>query len=1524
MGSIEKCSFFILIFMSQVIKKLQDGGKVTPKNLQEYNNQKAKLEEEKRKKQLEADTNSITINGKKYSKSEAKEKLINWQGTDDARGLVSSYRKRGKNVDSDYKRFLNMIDQGDIQSIDLNSKGGFDIKYNNQTAGSFDPSDKYSSDYLTNAIKRNLLNLSTIDTSVGSPEKINLDYNPKNMLLSTIWGNKFRQDTYNNMTERQRTSDVAKTLKENRNRFAEYFTDKSAFNVAGELPFGSLEEYDQFINDLESLDGDLYEKDVNGQYKLDANGNRIFDKNKSTWSFAEQLRNRKFGDFWADYIFGSGNNRQQPVSPNPLSPEQERITQENQLRSELKIPENTPLSLNLGGETYTQSKEGLRDSSGNLFSGYLWLEPYGKKANPTGYYKTGFYNRGVYVGDTNAARQLSNTDSEFRNVFFDTLNKHKTNFEGLQSIGVRIGAGNYHVLNYLNKKFPGLFVDNFEGKIEDLTSSIDSDDIRNNNALFAIYDKDYNTSSGSIFQPTKYVFMVDSNGNPRKGTLSYNDAGMQVFTDEQGNQTILRSGTSQSKYPVSVTLQELIQRGLKGTEGAIKPQATTLAQVTRGNRPTSGLGSVAMDKNGGVIKLQAGGNIMLGDNVREKTAATMGDVFNDSFGDLSDADKLDLAALALDVTGLVSTAAVGVGNVVGTTAGVGSTALSTAADIKRGDMSGWGIAGNTLLNLGMDAATLIPGLGSVAKASKVAKVAKRVAPLLRKYFTAAGAVQAGSALTKLVSGQEMTIGDWRMLASGLTPLASNARQTYAKQAFTQKTQGSSKPITVSSNKDNYTITLSESEIGKFNGLDNNGKLAFYKDKLKKQYNLSDEELGTINLNKKELLSPKSWIGTNKAKLDKSTVGRELKPEVVENLANNKYGWFKKGLLEERMFTKPGEVSLPEEKYIKLKPNTYGTIEVDKNVLNRPKLGEGKIIEALPESRQLNSFTAPAGVGEIQYKSIKDIKPVRITSESPYKSEAENLGRYSTMAEANRQKTQKSAKFASGISEQDRKRQAKAHNIEKGKREAEAKRKEKADQERRNVEETAKLGERLQRERFRQKEYQDIVNYNKQQKEAAQKATQKVEYDKQSNKTRQVSKKEAKGTKKTSKDRGERIARRSLGGVLKLAYGGPLLLAGDDFINKDVDNSFLNQMSAKEYNRAYDIKKNMVGLSSLPGLNTKYEFMKGNARPVSFNMSSQPGVTLAVSGDDYITSELAKQGREQKRQALGGNNLGITPNTTYSTKTTNGSGLTSVGELNKPNFNISYPLSTLSSIISLYSKNRANNKIFDLLNNKLKPVVLDTPQDINYNIQGNEGVRHSYYRQAGNLLNLTRTPQTSDADRQLAYNLAVNKAASEARLQGDLANEQALMQSREKAFQVNANNLARREQVAAQNRSSIINMKNQKAQLEAQKIAQNAQNSDVFLHDITEQIKQRAGERQQLNTQQELLNTQKKDFSTVAKENVNEARLQKELDSLDLNSPTYEQDRKRLMSDLMAIQQSRLNRNIGYQLLQSKGMLRQIW
>ena len=247
-----------------------------------------------------------------------------------------------------------------------------------------------------------------------------------------------------------------------------------------------------------------------------------------------------------------------------------------------------------------------------------------------------------------------------------------------------------------------------------------------------------------------------------------------------------------------------------------------------------------------------------------------------------------------------------------------------------------------------------------------------------------------------------------------------------------------------------------------------------------------------------------------------------------------------------------------------------------------------------------------------------------------------------MAEANKQKAKKSAKFINNISEQDRKKEIRAKNIQKGKQEAERKRREKEEIERKNVEETAKLGARLQRDRARQREYQDIVNYNKQQREAAQKAIQKETLKKEERKTRQASKKEDKGTKKTSKDLGERIARKGFGGVLRLAYGGPISPYitrdnpfGQNYINTIVDNSFENDMSAKEYNRAYDIKKNMAKLSSFSLPTTSNYSLGKDAQPVSFNLSTESNITLPITGEQYIDDLLAEQGKVQKAQILSG-------------------------------------------------------------------------------------------------------------------------------------------------------------------------------------------------------------------------------------------------------------------------------------------------
>ena len=65
---------FLLYTMSQIIK-FQSGGKVTPKNLQEYNNQKAKLEEEKRKKD-EAKALKESKPKRQYTKRETTQALI--------------------------------------------------------------------------------------------------------------------------------------------------------------------------------------------------------------------------------------------------------------------------------------------------------------------------------------------------------------------------------------------------------------------------------------------------------------------------------------------------------------------------------------------------------------------------------------------------------------------------------------------------------------------------------------------------------------------------------------------------------------------------------------------------------------------------------------------------------------------------------------------------------------------------------------------------------------------------------------------------------------------------------------------------------------------------------------------------------------------------------------------------------------------------------------------------------------------------------------------------------------------------------------------------------------------------------------------------------------------------------------------------------------------------------------------------------------------------------------------------------
>ena len=248
-----------------------------------------------------------------------------------------------------------------------------------------------------------------------------------------------------------------------------------------------------------------------------------------------------------------------------------------------------------------------------------------------------------------------------------------------------------------------------------------------------------------------------------------------------------------------------------------------------------------------------------------------------------------------------------------------------------------------------------------------------------------------------------------------------------------------------------------------------------------------------------------------------------------------------------------------------------------------------------------------------------------------------------------------------------------------------------------------------------------------------------------------------------------------------------------------------------------------------------------------------------------------------------------------TKSSTGSNIESQNYLPTKSSLGSIPLTTISSLASAIQKTAANNKIYKTLKKDLRPSLINLPTDLNYSIQGNEGVRQAYYKQAANLEGLTRTPLTSDADRQLAYNLEVAKNAAEARLQGDLANEQAIQQSREKAFQVNANNLIRREEAAYKNRLATTEYLNTLANLKAQKIGQNANIWDTFLHDVTEQTKQYINTNNARKVNEQLLDSQYKNARLSTEDSITASDLQRRLDAL-YQKEEYKKDPTKLFLD----------------------------
>lgn len=1433
--------------MAQV-PKFETGGK-SPSNIEEYNKKKQELQDLYNKKEQE--TKTITINGKKYDIKEAKEKLQNWVSSDDSRSLKNSYRRRGSGVDASYNRFLDALSKGDIQEIN-STPSGFDIKYNNSEG--FNLGDKYSSDYLAKAIDNNFLNLTEYSNTLQEPNKIDVSWNPRE-LINSVWGGKINQEVYNRKTTSERIDDVIRALESNRGRFYEYLSseDKTPFKGYENLPFKSIQEYDQFIEDLSQ--------------GRDGNPNSEFD-----WE--EQKNNQRFGNYIWKYIFGSSDRGTSTTQESSKSPDEIK-KEEDEIRKVNNLPENAPLKYNFNGKNIVVTKEGLReiDPSDNLIGlrGHFPFE-----SNPATYMlKSGWYDTDYipyekikdYVGsNVKYLNDIYNPEVYSWRKNAENI-KYKKDWDKEQSYNAY-----YKLAKLLNLPEGEEYgIDYFNPYIGDNQAVEDYEFIGINNPQ----NVESYLNTGRPYKSKSIYAINKKTGDIIPGEFKYNQGYLQF--------------SPTSNYPgiSSINLNKLNVNPVEGRDLTLgsKFLADLYSKYFNINSQYLGANEAKGETTaGGIpIRYQEGGILRnsISSDLQDKQSASMSDVFSGE--SLSAADKADLTALALDVAGLASTAAFGVGNAVGAATGLGSTISTAIADYKRDDDWSWSDTGNLILNLGMDAATLIPGLGTMAKGAKVTKAIKTAAPILRKAFTALGLGTSLTALGKVMSGEELTINDWRLLANGLNAVTGIGRNVAGKKLYTQKAGAGelSKPLEVNVNGKTKEISFKNNEVEGFNKMSTEDKLTTVKTKLKSQYtDLTDEDLSNIKIPKGKWYNPFTR-GVGKVKETK-VAGRELTPETLDKIKNNKLSSFQKGLVAEQAYYRRGNIQKQLE---------------DNNIYLGQTLGaptvvyHGKLTEKAPG--KINLRAPRSEILEQKEQLIHNVvNPTKGPTDAELNSSILEQMQFTPFG-TTRPLTEPSGK-ASRVTKSDvRKTQAKLwRESEEGKATL-AKNKQKLENEKRRRQLAYLKGQETKRRnelgykeenknlsRIVTTPNESVSNQNderilnlliKAEEDAVlRKRINAQEYQaasKHSSKKKTVS-------KKKSKDVGDRLPKKHKdGGTLDYFFIRNKLLKERDKYELGSKEWIEANKNVKEFKNEGVIK-----------------YQDGGVTPTN------------ILEEVVVTRKSPSRIRRIDSEVLNNNtfDFNLKPMNTSSlntpiTKSSTGSNIESQNYLPTKSSLGSIPLTTISSLASAIQKTAANNKIYKTLKKDLRPSLINLPTDLNYSIQGNEGVRQAYYKQAANLEGLTRTPLTSDADRQLAYNLEVAKNAAEARLQGDLANEQAIQQSREKAFQVNANNLIRREEAANRNRLATTEYLNTLANLKAQKIGQNANIWDTFLHDVTEQTKQYINTNNARKVNEQLLDSQYKNARLSTEDSITASDLQRRLDAL-YQKEEYKKDPTKLFLD----------------------------
>ena len=213
----------------------------------------------------------------------------------------------------------------------------------------------------------------------------------------------------------------------------------------------------------------------------------------------------------------------------------------------------------------------------------------------------------------------------------------------------------------------------------------------------------------------------------------------------------------------------------------------------------------------------------------------------------STADKWALGALGGDMLSL-GVSLVGGGNPVAAGIGAGSTIAQFVSDVKR-DKLDWGDAGRALGSLGLDAITLLPGVGVFGKSLKIAKGLRRFNKVLQSAFVAGGLTEAASALSKINTEgnlkdtlKNLNVEDIRAIALGIQSIVGGKRLLLDKKLATSKrpiinqngTPASSVTLNSKTNKD-LSIKLTESETTRLKDLPKSERKEALNDLIKNKF-----------------------------------------------------------------------------------------------------------------------------------------------------------------------------------------------------------------------------------------------------------------------------------------------------------------------------------------------------------------------------------------------------------------------------------------------------------------------------------------------------------------------------------------------------------------------------------------------------------------------------------------------------------------------------------------------------------------